>query len=147
MERVYASLGRMRHSRKPKLAVLTKPAFPRYVLFSPACGETWQKAREIDGITLIMRRPGRPEEPGVLPAEAVVALRGAAGDGILIDHVSTIAAIERFAVGAGVKIRSGPFGGMPGTVVGDNGRSVRVLLSLLGAARPAAIPRHLVQVD
>lgn len=150
MERFRRIAGRMRHSRKPMIEIVTRPAFPRYVLFAPTPFQEWGNAKSErhtrDGLTTVMRAPGQPNSPGIVPQAVLAMLRGPLGDGVIEDTTQALEAITRFAQGSGITVTSGPFAGHPGTVVGDDGRKVRVLLSILGGARPVAVDRAEIKV-
>jgi transcription antitermination factor NusG len=139
--RVAERWARNRGCGKERSEVVIAPAFPRYVLFSASAAQpVWQRALRVRGITLVVRRPGGAGEPGVLPATLVRStLLGAEGNGIIVDLAKTIAAMARFAEGAGVRITSGPFEHFPGVVVGHEGRNVRVLLSGFGRQSEAVM--------
>lgn len=120
--------------RDNRRAVLT-PAFPRYVMFASTDAQPiWQRANRVDGMTLVVRRAGDRDAPGLLPDPVAARLLGPQGDGVLEDLTEAVTALERYARGAEISVTSGPFTGFPGVVVGHEGRNVRVLLSIFGRA-------------
>ena len=52
---------------------------------------------------------------------------------------------RKIAIGAKVRIRSGPFGGMSGLYAGMSTKDrEKILLNLLGSQRPVLVPSNLV---
>lgn len=137
--------GSRRHWRgRERVETVTTPAFPRYILLRSA-ERPWQAAERVDGVTSILRQIGSPELAAALPDSIAQMLTGPKGDGILSDLDSTVEHIREFAIGSQVRISSGPFGGHVGPVVGQEGRRVRVLLSILGAQRRAWVRVHEIE--
>lgn len=116
------------------------PAFPRYIMFAATIEQPiWQLAIDLDGVSAIVRQAGNREAPALLPSKVAEALHGPLGDGVIEDLTETVDEMVRFAAGADITVTEGPFASFPGTVIGHEGRNVRVLLSILGGHREAMI--------
>lgn len=145
-QRPVKNWSRNRGQGKERYEIILSAAFPRYMLFTATAIEpVWQKAIRVDGMTLVVRKPGDRVEPGVLPPAVVAMLRGPNGDGVIKDLVKTVKAIERYAKDTHVAIIDGPFTGYPGTVAGDDGRNIRVIVSLFGRDTESLFPRESIQ--
>lgn len=131
--------SRNRGQGKTREEIVIVPAFPRYMTFSATLEQpVWQKALRVDGMTIVIRRPGNPDQPGILPTTVVTMLRGPSGDGVIEDKAHTVEAIRRFSQGQSVTVQRAGVP-IPGVVVGHEGRDVRVILSVLGGHREATV--------
>jgi transcription antitermination factor NusG len=121
------------------------PAFPRYVFFSATdAAPHWQLARKVDGVTSILCPAGQPDDPWIVPNKVLTMLRGENGDGIIEDETHLLKSMERYANDTRVRVTSGSFAQAIGTVVGDDGRKVKILMSVLGREAPVELPRQIV---
>ena len=130
---------------KMRQEIVRLPAFPRYVFFSTTPAQPlWQRARKVDGVTTILCPAGQPDDPWILPRKVLTMLRGEKGDGIIEDESHLLKSMERYANDTRVRVTSGSFAHQVGTVVGDDGRKVKILMSVLGRVAPVELPRQIV---
>jgi transcription antitermination factor NusG len=143
------TIGGARRFWRGKIArqeIVKLPAFPRYVFYSPTPKQPlWQLARKVDGVTAIMHPAGQPDDPWIVPRKVLELLRGEKGDGIIEDETHLLKSMERYAYATRVRVTSGSFAHQVGTVVGDDGRKVKILMSVLGREAPIELPRQIVQ--
>lgn len=145
-ERRFGPVNRWARNRGGKFGkkeTVLVPAFPRYILFAATDEQpVWSYSLDIDGVAAVVRQAGNREAPALLPHKAVEALRGPLGDGVIDDVTETVEEIAQFGAGKEIMLTSG----VPGIVLGQEGRNVRVLLSLFGRTTESTIGLESIQL-
>lgn len=145
-ERRFGPVNRWARNRGAKFGkkeTVLVPAFPRYILFAATEEQPiWGHAIAVDGVAAVVRQAGNREAPALLPHKAVEALRGPLGDGVIDDVTQTVEQIAQFAEGKEIMLTSG----VPGIVLGQEGRNIRVLLSLFGRPTESTIGLESIQL-
>jgi transcription elongation factor/antiterminator RfaH len=121
----------IRHARKTKTVLA--PLFPSYVFVE--LDPTQDRWRSINGTRGVSHLIANGETPTPLPLGVVEAIRARTGDDDVVDWTAS------FHVGQTVRISSGPFAELVGTLehLPPEGR-VRVLVHLMGQA--VAVQMH-----
>jgi len=128
---------RVRHARQTWIAA--RPLFPRYLFLRfDARRDAWKRAYTLGlGVRIF---GASPERPTPLPAGLV---EGWIAEGF--DRpIGRDLAPDLIAAGAEVRLTDGPFCDSLGVCLWDDGRRVRVLLSLLGRQVQAEVARERV---
>lgn len=124
----------VRHARR--VEVKERPLLPGYVFlgFEPE-GQAWRRAYRV-GLGLDIQGP-TPERPSPLPRGLAEQWLAEGWDKPLTRDLLP----DLIAAGAEVDVTDGPFCDHRGVCLWDDGKRVRVLLSLLGREVPATLPR------
>jgi transcription antitermination factor NusG len=109
--------------------------FPRYVFLRfDVHADAWRRAY---GSRCIRIFGPTPERPAPLPPGVVEAWQAEGLDRPIMRDLAP----DLIAAGAEVTLAAGPFADHRGVCLWDDGKRVRVLLSLMGAEVPASVPR------
>lgn len=124
-----------RHARR--IETVSRPLFPRYIF--TVVDRTRDRWRSINGTIGVDRLLMNGGEPQPVPQGLVEALIFAA------DAEGNVNFKFDLREGQRVKVTAGPFANLIGTLekLDERGR-VRVLLELMGATVPVALPAHLI---
>lgn len=143
--------ARRRWRGRERTMIVEHPVLPNYVFFT---GSHWQRALDVEGVTLVLRRGGDRSTPATLSAELLtcllnpegetLSLLGPAGDGLVEDHsqVREIArAFRKFIEGQTVRVKSDLWleDISEGTVISATAKRVRVKLGLREVNLPVDI--------
>jgi transcriptional antiterminator RfaH len=132
--RVEIRHGRQGH-RGIKTRVEHRPAFTRYVFARfDAGGDEWGAISSVKGVLHPVSNNG---EPCRIPDALVDDVKRLEAIGFF-DQTS--AAKARFVPGETVRVSEGAFTGLNGDFVADHGKSVEVLMKMLGGAYPVKLP-------
>jgi transcriptional antiterminator RfaH len=125
----------------PKPRGAPTPLFPGYVFALVI--QQWRALNTTFGVLAVVRTgdcPCRMPESEIETLKAMIV-----GGFVRLPGAESPTAKRQLAIGARVRIASGPFGGMSGLYAGMSTKDrERVLLNLLGAARPVLVPSNLV---
>jgi transcription antitermination factor NusG len=120
----------------------SQPLFASY--FFVLILEQWRIINSCFGVLGLVRTGDCPSK---MPDHEIARLKGLIdGAGFVrLPEVRGSPTKREIAIGARVRIASGPFGGMSGLYAGQAPRErERILLSMLGAQRPVLIARNLI---
>ena len=111
--------------------------FPRYLFVDIGGGRQWSPVWHAIGVCRIVTTT--PDSFGIVPTEVVEDLRARAAKGIVLADLPSFSKDDR------VRVNSGPWSGVGGLVVRDEGERCRILLDIVFGGRALSVPTRILE--